>query len=76
MGRQGARRSVRCPCPASGLRSAMYQFQFDVIAHYFGVLTSGIGYTLLITVVSFVSATVIGLLVSQLGCPASPHSSG
>jgi polar amino acid transport system permease protein len=44
----------------------MYQFQFDVIAHYFGVLTSGIGYTLMITVVSFVSATVIGLIVSQL----------
>jgi polar amino acid transport system permease protein len=43
-----------------------YQFQFDVIGQYFGVLLSGVTATLLITVLSFIFATLIGLVVSQL----------
>lgn len=44
----------------------MYQFHFDVLTGYVGMLLSGVGYTLIITAISFVLSMLIGIVASQL----------
>ena len=44
----------------------MYQFHFDVLTGYVGMLLSGVSYTLIITAISFVLSMLIGIVASQL----------